>query len=179
MKKLLALCAVWMVAGTTAAAQSANPTAGNMTTSIAEMKQLDFLVGNWKGEGWMERGPGAREKASVTESVQAKAGGRVFVIEGVGKSDETVVHNAFAILYYDEAAKRFRMRAFLANGQATDAETAFQNGVFEWGFQMPQGKVRYKIRLNEKGQWFEEGEFSMDGGKTYRKFFEMTLDKVK
>ena len=182
MKRLLTLCFVLIATALTAAAQSTHTTGGE------EMRKLDFLVGNWRGEGWMQRGPGGREAASISESVQAKAGGRVFVIEGVGKApankaagrnEETIVHNAFAILYYDEAAKRYRMQAFLANGQATEAETSLKDGVFEWGFQLPQGKVRYKTRLNEKGQWFEEGEFSMDGGKTYRKFFEMTLDRVK
>jgi hypothetical protein len=151
---------------------------------LDEMKKLDFLIGNWQGEGWMEFGPGQRHKSSVTESVQTKLGGRVFIIEGLGKaklpnrSEETVVHNAFAFLYYDQTAKRYAMRAFLANGNAVDAETSFQDGVFEWRLQIPQGNVRYKIKLNDQGQWFEVGEISQDG-KTFHQFFEMTLSRVK
>ncbi len=179
MKKLLIL---WLVLVAPAAAQS--QTSGT-TTGLIEMRKLDFLVGNWQGDGWMQFGPGQRSYSSVTESVQSKLGGRVFVIEGVGrakvpgKDEETVVHNAFAVLYYDEAAKRYSMRAFLANGQSVDAETNLIDGTFEWGFQMPQGKMKYKIRLNERGQWFEEGAISMDGGKTFHKFFEMTLNRTK
>jgi hypothetical protein len=38
--------------------------------------------------------------------------------------------------------------------------------------------MRFTVRLNEKGQWFEVGEFSRDG-KAWQKFFEMTLERVK
>jgi hypothetical protein len=177
MKKLLALSFLLLVPAPFAA-QTLN------STGLDEMKKLEFLVGNWQGEGWMEFGPGQRRKASVTESVQSKLGGRVLIIEGVGKAklpnrdEEVVVHSAFAFLYYDQATKRYAMRAFLANGNAVDAETNYQDGVFEWGLQIPQGKVRYKIKLNDQGQWFEVGEISQDG-KTFRQFFEMTLNRVK
>ncbi|MEP7270593.1 MAG: hypothetical protein ABI882_03775 [Acidobacteriota bacterium] len=174
---------VWLILVAPAAAQS--QTSATNPSGLAEMKKLDFLVGSWQGEGWMQFGPTDRRRASVIESVQPKVGGRVFVIEGLGKAkipgkdEEMVVHNAFAVLYYDESAKRYSMRAFLANGQSVDAETNLNEGIFEWGFQLPQGKMRYKIRLNENGQWFEEGAISVDGGKTFNKFFEMTLTRTK
>ncbi len=177
MKKLLALSFLLLVPAPFAAQTLS-------TTNLDEMKKLEFLVGNWQGEGWMEFGPGQRRTALTTESVQSKLGGRVLIIEGVGKAklpnrdEEIVVHNAFAFLYYDAATKAYKVRAFLANGNAVDAETNFQDGVFEWGVQIPQGKVRYKIKLNDKGQWFEVGEISQDG-KTWRQFFEMTLNRVK
>ena len=177
MKKLLALCFLLAVPASLTA-QSLS------TTNLDEMKKLEFLVGNWQGEGWMEFAPGERRKASVTESVQSKLGGRVLIMEGLGKAkfpnrdEEVVVHNAFAFLYYDQATKRYGLRTFLANGNAADAETSYQDGVFEWGLQIPQGKVRYKIKLNDKGQWFEVGEIAQDG-KTFRQFFEMTLSRVK
>jgi hypothetical protein len=44
---------------------------------------------------------------------------------------------------------------------------------------MPQfGDVRFTIKLDEKGRWFEVGEVSQDG-KERRKFFEMTLERVE
>ena len=177
MKRLLALGVVLLVCSPLTAQTLS-------TTNLEEMKKLEFLVGNWQGEGWMEFGPNERHKASVTESVQSKLGGRVLIIEGLGKAklanrnEEVVVHNAFAFLYYDQTAKRYGMRAFLANGNVADAETNYRDGIFEWGLQIPQGKVRYKIKLNDQGQWFEVGEISQDG-KTWRQFFEMTLSRVK
>src|SRR5437867_1497174 len=39
------------------------------------MKKLDFLVGQWKGEGWMEFAPGQRRTFKGTEVVQRKLEG--------------------------------------------------------------------------------------------------------
>ena len=180
MKRSLFLVLLFFSAGVASA-----QTPPTNTVGLSEMKKLDFLVGEWKGTGWMQMGPGQRLESLVTETVQSKLGGRVFVVEGLGKTrgeggnEGRVVHSAFAFLYYDTEASRFRMRAFLANGQAVDADTSFKDGIFEWGFKLPQGPVLYRTRLNENKQWFEEGSISLDGGKTYQKFFEMTLDRVK
>ena len=181
MKKLF-LVTLFLLGAGTANAQA--PGATN-PAGLSEMKKLEFLVGEWKGSGWIQMGPSQRNESLSTESVQSKLGGRVFVIEGLGRvrgeggAEGRVVHNAFAFLYYDQEAGRYRMRAFLANGQAIDADTTFKDGVLEWGFQLPQGRVQYRTRLNEKQQWFEEGSITLDGGKTFQKFFEMTLDRVK
>ena len=127
MKKLLAIAFLLLVPVPLAA-----QTLGS--TNLDEMKKLEFLVGNWQGEGWMEFAPGERHKASVTEAVQSKLGGRVLILEGLGKAklpnraEAVVVHSAFAFLYYDQTAKRYVMRAFLANGNAVDAETNYQDG---------------------------------------------------
>jgi hypothetical protein len=44
--------------------------------------------------------------------------------------------------------------------------------------ELPRGQTRYTLQLNAAGQWYEVGEFSMDG-EEWRKTFEMTLDKQK
>ena len=181
MKKSIVLLLLFIgVPATLAQSPPSSATAAGST----EMKKIEFLVGNWKGTGWMQMGPGQRNETFVTESVQSKLGGRVFVIEGLGRarsdgnSEGRVVHNAFAFLFYDQESSRFRMRAFLANGQSVDAETNYKDGVFEWSFQVPQGRIQYRIRLNEKQQWYEEGSITLDGGKSFQKFFEMTLDRT-
>jgi hypothetical protein len=38
--------------------------------------------------------------------------------------------------------------------------------------------MRYTIKHNEKDEWFEVGEMTQDG-QTWRKFFEMTLERQK
>ena len=46
-----------------------------------EMKKLDFLVGEWKGEAWYQMGPNAkREYALQHEKVTPKAGGNALQI---------------------------------------------------------------------------------------------------
>jgi hypothetical protein len=41
------------------------------------MKKLDFLVVEWKGEGWMEFAPGQRRTIRGTEIVQRKLDGQL------------------------------------------------------------------------------------------------------
>ena len=149
-----------------------------------EMKKLDFLVGQWKGEGWMEYRPGQRQTYTVNESVQRKVEGAVLLIEGLGttrmpdKPEEIPIHKAFAIVDYDVKAKLFRLRAYRAGDGSTDTEPKVGENTLIWGFRDARGgEIRFTIKLNEKGQWFEIGEYSSDG-KTWRKFLEMTLNRL-
>jgi hypothetical protein len=148
---------------------------------LGEMKKLDWLVGSWKGNGWIQMGPQGRREFTITEIVQSKLGGMVFVIEGQGKSkaDGSDVHTALAFVSYDDRAKTFRWRAFTAEGRQTDAEAKVGANVLEWGLQISQrGRIRYTIKLNEKDEWFEVGEMTQDG-ESWHKFFEMTLQRQK
>jgi hypothetical protein len=147
------------------------------------MKKLDFLVGEWKGEGWMEFAPGQKRTFKGTEIVQSKLDGLLLSVEGlhrgrVGDKEEVVVHNAFGLVSYDDKAKRYRFQAFTSRGNYEEAEAKVSDGQLVWGMKIPQfGEVRYTIKLDAKGRWFEIGEVSQDG-KEWRKFFEMTLERV-
>ena len=153
------------------------------SAQIEAMKKLHFLVGEWKGEGWTEFVPGQRRTAIATEKGQVKLNGTVLMLEGLGKTkipgkqEEVVVHNAMGILSYDDNAKLYRLRSYLANGHWIDAEAKFTDKGFQWGFQVQGMSMRYTVKLNEKGEWFEFGEMSQDG-KTWRQFHEMTLQRV-
>jgi hypothetical protein len=149
------------------------------------MKKLQFLIGEWQGEGWTEFVPGQRRTSPIAESVHPKLDGLVLLVQGLGKrkdpgkQEEVIVHNALGILSYDEQAKIYRMRSYLATGRSVDAEAKFTDGGFQWGFQAGPGmRFRYTVKLTDKGEWFEIGEMSQDGT-TWRKFHEMTLQKVK
>ena len=149
-----------------------------------EMKKLDFIVGQWKGEGWIEFGQGGRRTFTINESVQRKVEGMVLLIEGLGtgrmagKTEEVPVHKAFAIVDYDEKSKAFRFRAYRAGTGAIDSQPQVGENSLIWGFHDARGgEIKFTIKLNEKGQWFEIGEYSSDG-KTWRKFMEMTLNRV-
>lgn len=150
----------------------------------AEMKRLDFLVGRWEGEGWIALGPGGRHTFRQTENVEGKAGGAALLVEGVGRSKDpgdagAVIHNAFAVITYDRKAGAFRWYALRAGGDPVDTQLKVSENTLIWAAPNPGGgEMRFTIRLNEKGQWFEVGEFSRDG-KAWQKFFEMTLDRVK
>jgi hypothetical protein len=160
---------------------SAQAQAPSPAAQIEEMKKINFLAGEWRGEGWIMLGPNKRETFKQSETVQSKLGGLTFVVEGLGKSldgSERVVHNALAVISYDLQKKGYRFSAYQANGQAIDAEAKIAKNTLEWGFQQQYGTVRFTIHLTEKGEWHEIGEITRDGN-NWSKFFEMTLQKVK
>jgi hypothetical protein len=149
----------------------------------AEMRKLDFLLGAWEGEGWMDFGPGQRHATKVKESAQGKAEGSVLTFEGLGKAgapgkdEEMVVHSAFGVVWYDGEAKRFRMMAW-REGRSVEADITVGEKSLVWGFRDQRaGQIRFTIKLDEAGRWFEIGEISRDG-MSWNKFFEMTLKRV-
>jgi hypothetical protein len=146
------------------------------------MKSLDFLVGRWKGEATYESGGGKSLRVSQSETVESRLNGAVLIIEGRGTMKtgerEVVVHNALAVISFDEKTKKFRFKAHRGNGMALDANLEMKDGVFVWGYDDGKGTIRYTIRKNDKGQLHEIGERSTDG-KEWKKFLEMTLDRVK
>jgi hypothetical protein len=152
---------------------------GAPETQRAQMKKLDWLVGRWKGAGWIQMGPQARKEFSLTEVVQVKLDGLVLMIEGLGKSsaDGAVAHSALAFVCYDDGARQYRWRAFTAEGRQTDAEARVDIDNLEWGYEISPGRrMRYTLNRNKKDEWFEVGEMTTDG-QTWRKVFEMTLQR--
>ena len=151
------------------------------TIQLNEMKKLSYMAGQWKGSGWMEQA-GKRTDFSGAETIQSKLNGLTLLVEGKFNTQingkDVTVHETLAVLSYDERSKTFRFRTYLANGITGDQEAKLIDGGWQWGFQFPGGTIRYTIKVNEKDEWFEIGEMSQDGT-TWRKFFEMTLKRVK
>jgi hypothetical protein len=161
---------------------SQNTESGQLT----EMKKLSFLLGQWKGDGYFEYAPGQRRTFTETENVQAKLGGLMIVFEGSGQSkpasgEEVTVHSALGLARYDDQSKAFRWQAYRADRGsvlAIDTPADVGNQTLQWGYQdNPHGQVRFSIKLDEKGDWFEVGEISSDG-QTWKKFMEMTLQRI-
>lgn len=151
------------------------------------MSAISYLAGQWRGKGWMMFGPNNKAHFTQTETVTAKLDGDVLLIDGLGHSADDasrVTHEAFAMIAYDHASDQYIMRSFRKNEQGITQTIApkvsVSDGVLTWQFSDPNtGTIRYVIRENEQGQWFETGEMSRDGGQHWFPFFSMTLDRVK
>src|SRR5262249_60241997 len=148
----------------------------------AELRKFVVQAGGGEGEGWMDSEQGQRRAVNVKESVQGKAEGSVLTLEGVGKAkppgkdEEIVVHNAFGVVWYDGGARRFRMLSWRA-GRSMDADITVGERSLVWGFRDQRaGHIRFTIKLDEAGRWFEIGEISRDGA-SWNKFFEMSLKR--
>ena len=150
--------------------------------SQEKMKSLNFLAGEWQGEGWISFGPNQTHQFNETEKIQYKLDGSILMIEGKGIDKNSspelqkIIYNAFAIINYDNQSNKYLIRAYKSNGQFVDADVEVGENSLVWGFEISQGKVKYIIKINEKGQWYEVGEFSRDG-ESWFKNFEMTLTK--
>jgi Protein of unknown function (DUF1579) len=154
------------------------------TAQLDAMKKLDWLVGQWKGEGSIEFAPGQQRAFSQKETVQRKLGGVVLLIEGSGsirlpgRDEEVPAFSALAVVSYDEREKRYRWQAF-TGGDYQEAETRLTNDGLQWTLPKTRtGMVRYTLHQTASGAWHEIGESSADG-KTWRKFFEMTLRRAE
>ena len=145
----------------------------------AEMSKLDFLVGTWKGEGWIKMPGVPRETFTQTETVRKKLDGLALLLEGHGTSQGKTVFEALALVTWDPEKSRYRFASATTEGRAGESEGRLvSGGAWEWGFALPQGgRIRYTIKLTEKGEWYEAGEYSPDE-KAWHRFHEMTLQKV-
>lgn len=143
----------------------------------AEMKKLDAMVGKWQGTGWSQRGK-ERDTYTGTETVQRKIDGLALLVEGKFVNKENVVvHETLAVLSYNSTSKDYDFNTFLFDGRKGQYTLKAAGENWQWGFSFPGGTIRYTINLTAD-TWHEIGEMSMDEGKTWRQFFEMTLKKV-
>jgi len=143
----------------------------------SEVKKLESMVGQWKGSGWIQRGQ-TRETFTGTENVQRKLDGLAILVEGRFTNPEgKVIHETLAALAFDTKARIYKFRTYLASGMSGEHDFKLTADGYEWGFESPMGTIRYTIKT-ANDVWLEIGEFSKDG-KTWVKFFEMKLDKVK
>jgi hypothetical protein len=170
MKKILTL--ILLMAGYAAHAQDA------ATERLEKMNHVKFLVGQWKGSGWMLI-DGQKQYFDQTENINAKLDGGVIIIEGMGKVPQTgrVIHNALAMLTYDVAKKQYRWTSTTTSGYVSDVAPDVSREKFVWMLSSRAGKIRYTITL-DKGDWLEIGEQSNDDGKTWTQNFEMRLKRI-
>ena len=136
------------------------------------MAKLDFLVGDWKGEGWIMTREGKRETFTSTEVIRKKLLDTALVVEGTHTGFE-----AMAVVTWDAKAQQYRWRSFTSRGAGVDAEARLAGErTLQW---FPSESARYTIVISEAGQWTETGEYTRDGGTTWTQFFEMKLDRVQ
>ena len=154
------------------------------TAQLDAMKKLSFLLGEWRGTGWMQFG-GRRNEFNASETATVRAGGVVLMVEGrhtvdiPGMPEPRVVHEAFGVMAYDESAGVYRFDAYLGTGRHSTFEARCDGKTVVWGYEDPRmGKVRYTVSLDEKGRWHEIGE-RHEGEDNWTQFFEMTLSRVK
>ena len=142
--------------------------------SKSEISKLEFLVGNWKGKGWLMGRDRTKSEFDQTEKIQFKLDSTAILIEGLGKSNGLITHNAMAIISYNKKDKNYTFQSYLQNGRKGEFKGELNDNKFYW---YPNENMRYIIWINKNGQWYETGEFNREG--KWFQIFEMTLDRIK
>ncbi len=174
-KQITLLCLIFIMSGTVISQDTSS-------AARAKMKKLNLMAGRWKGEASVSQRGGAPLKINQEEKIEWQLDSLVLTIEGTGRnqSDPTKVSfHAFAVINFNTTTQAYNMKSFLMDGKQTDAFfTEVGENKFDWGFDVPGGKVVYHITLDPANKkWNEKGEFSRDGIQWYPTF-EMNLTKL-
>jgi hypothetical protein len=114
-----------------------------------------------------------------TEEAQFKLDGLILEIEGVGrtKSGNKPVLQALGIISFDDETSTYHMRAF-NDGRflETDVKLLEDGKSLTWGFVLGSIKTSSVLRINEKGEWTEVAEITIDSQLT-RKLMELTVKR--
>src|SRR5882724_3097393 len=154
---------------------------------LEEMKKLDFLVGKWKGTGWLYLHDGIREEFSHKSGVKAESDGTAlsFTNNQYLKGSDTTyfeLPQSF-IINYDEGAKSYRLRPASAEGRLFAGQSAkgplSAKIIAPKTFQaiLPMGAVSFRItvRVTDEGERQDLWETWMSDKEGWRKWQESTL----
>lgn len=165
---LITLLAMSMTAG---AQERRMPTPD---AQLAAMAKLEYMIGNWQGEGWIDMG-GRRMTFRGGEKIHKKLNGVAQLVEGSffakpeGAPAEIPVHTTLGVISYDPKTSKYRFASWLATGGSGTAELVVGDNGWSW---TTENGVKFTMTLVD-GQWVETGEA---GGK---QFFEMRLKKTE
>lgn len=169
-----ALAAIALVAlAAPGEAQDANGAA--IAEQQAAMKRFAWMQGVWRGpgSGVNRSGPYA---VTQTERIGPFLGGTVIVMEGKGYNpDGSTGFNAFGILSYDPATKRYSLHSY-ALGYAGDFALTPTDTGYVWEIPAGPGAVIRYTATFVGGTWTEVGDY-VAGSQPPRRIFVMTLKR--
>ncbi|MBN2559824.1 MAG: hypothetical protein JXQ75_02700 [Phycisphaerae bacterium] len=157
------------------------------STHIDAMKKLGLMLGEWKGQGWIEQNSGERNDFLASISVKKELEGVVlfldvrFTVMIPNEKSEIVVHRGFDIISYDKRAEAYRVHGFDINGQFGSGTAQIVNGVFRISMKEEGNEVRFwrsNIDVSKNGVWHDITEESKDG-KSWKKSSEITMKRVE
>jgi hypothetical protein len=157
------------------------PRTPDLDVQRAAMRKLDFLVGRWAGEARLLRRPGEAAVLAQTEEARYKLAGLILEIEGIGrsKSDNRPVLQALGFISFDDESGTYHMRAF-NDGRflETDVKLLEDGKSLTWGFTFGQIRTNSVLRINQKGEWTELAEITIDS-EPARQLLELTVKRLE
>jgi hypothetical protein len=148
----------------------------DVPTQVAAMNRLNFMLGRWKGSGWIIGVGGVRQDFDQTEVVTKKVQGTVMTVDGEGRDPadaHRIVDSALAVVNYNDTTQQFRWEAF-SQGFVTDTTAVVGDHTFQWSLVETAVTIRYSLTFTNTA-WHEIGEVTTDGGQTWHQNFQMDL----
>jgi len=139
----------------------------------AEVKKLAFLVGEWRGSGWMMGVDRMKQSFEQTEHIHFKLDSTAILDEFQRVLEDNTVHQSLNILTYKGEDGLYDFQSFLPSGQKSTFKSELKGKKLFW---YPRDFIRYTIQLDDQGRLFEKGEINK-GGNWYQ-FSESILEKV-
>jgi hypothetical protein len=156
------------------------------TAPPEQMRALNFLLGEWKGKGWLYglKGP----LSEISQSVQVKSdprGALLRIKDSKSHRDNRLAPGLGSLMgipkstiSYDEQAKLYRWRVDAAKGRGNPFEVKLlEPRTLQLITHTGDGMARTTIRITEDGKWHETFELLLSEG--WFKFQETVLRKVK
>jgi hypothetical protein len=156
---------------------------GQVTKVTEPMLALNFLVGKWEGKVTYAPGVQQHNEVSWASHVYQNIGGSIFIIDEKGSEidnkNKTTIE-VLLVVYWDSAAKAYPARLFWSTKDgagSVEARGHVEDNILVLQTSGSSMVSRYTIKLNEKGQWYEIGEIRDDSSGSWRRGFEMTLNR--
>ena len=150
----------------------------------AALAPLTKLVGQWDGEARVSLIPGATPQVVRQHyDVTSGPGGTTLNLKGTGRTTtpagkDSVVFQASATVFYDDALGKLRVRAKLAQGgDSVLAEVEQRPDTLIYGFPLQAGRIRFTIAYSNT-DWHEVGQLILANGNAIPTV-DMRLKKVK
>jgi hypothetical protein len=175
-KTILPVLAAIVGAGSTGFAQAPPDPKVLIAAQREGMAPLAYMNGVWRGPATTTLPSGEVHNITQTERIGPFLDGSVKVIEGRGyEPDGRVGFNAFGVISYDPATKKYTMRSYAQGYQGDFVITPTVDG-YTWEIPAGPMTIRYTAVIKD-GKWREVGDRIMPGRPPVR-FFEMNLVRV-
>jgi hypothetical protein len=136
----------------------------------AALAPLTKLVGQWDGEARVSLMPGQSQAVRQHYDVTSGPGGTTLNLKGTGRATtpagkDSVVFQANATVYYDEAQGKLRVRARTAQGDSVNTDIELKPDTLVWGFPLQGGRIRFTIAYSDT-DWHEVAHFVTPNGQS-------------
>ena len=144
-----------------------------------KMQALKWITGKWQGTAKIVGQNGQKQEVKHSLEFANKLNSTVLLLnESATLGQDTVAQN-MGLFGYNASQSKYNLQAYTKDGYYMEAYVEVLDKKLNWRIHLSGTIIRYTVRLNEKGQWYQTGDMSADEGKTWNPFFESTLTRIK